>query len=151
MNLLFAVLTGLLLALVAGLVAMLNDANRRAKTAESQADKKLQDALLRASEQLKAAEKRIRADAIKKSTAVVKGKVAEQLVPFKEDFGFNPRNARFLGSPIDFLVFSGLTEGNLDRVIFIEVKTGRSRLSRRERQLRDVIDAGEVYWKEIRV
>lgn len=117
--------------------------SERANTAERKA-------MGSASQYIKQEVKRLRADAIKKSTAVVTGKVAEWLTPFRTGFDYNPRDARFLGSPVDFLVFEGLTEGDLDRVIFIEVKTGKSRLSRRERQLRDVIDAGEVYWEEIR-
>jgi len=150
------ILIGFGLLLVAGgiilvLLVMLASARKRADTADERANQKLQDALMRAQEQLTADTKRIRADAIKKSTAVVKGKVAEQLVPFADVFPFNPRNARFLGGPVDFLVFRGLTEGTLDQVIFVEVKTGKSRLSRRERQLRDVIEAGEVYWEEVRV
>lgn len=133
------------------LLVMLAKERKRADTAEEKANRALEEALERAGQRLAKAEQRIRADAIKKSTAVVKGKVAEQLVPFQPNFGFNPRDARFLGSPVDFLVFRGLTEGILDQVIFVEVKTGKSGLSRRERQLRDVIDAGEVYWEEIRL
>lgn len=133
------------------LLVILARERRRADTAEERADEKISTALMHANDRLRQQEKELRADAIKKSTAVVKGKVAEQLVPFAEVFPFNPRDARFLGSPIDLLVFAGLTEGELDRVVFIEVKTGKSRLSRRERQLRDIIDAGEVYWEEIRL
>jgi predicted Holliday junction resolvase-like endonuclease len=36
-------------------------------------------------------------------------------------------------------------------VIFIEVKTGASGLSTRERQVRDAIQAGNVEWTELRV
>lgn len=143
--------TAVLFVVVIGLIGMLASARKRADTADARADEKIQVGMMRVQEHLAKAEKHLRADAIKKSTAVVKGKVAEQLVPFGTEFGYNPRNARFLGSPIDLLVFAGLTEGELDKVVFIEVKTGKSRLSRRERQLRDVIDAGEVYWEELRV
>jgi predicted Holliday junction resolvase-like endonuclease len=133
------------------LLVIIAKERKRANTAEEYFSEKFDVAMLRASEQLRQQEKELRADAIRKSTAVVKGKVAEQLVPFQADFGFNPRDARFLGSPIDLLVFAGLTEGELDKVVFIEVKTGKSRLSRRERQLRDVIDAGEVYYEVLRL
>lgn len=119
--------------------------------AKKQVEQAEADALVKASTYLKAEEKRMRADAIARSKSVVRGKVAEQFVPFAEDFDYNPRDARFLGSPLDFIVFEGLTEGELLRVVFIEVKTGKSRLTRRERQLRDVIDAGEVYHEELRL
>ena len=49
--------------------------------------------------------------AVKKSKAVVAGKVAEQIAPFLPEFKYNPKDARFIGSPIDFIVFDGLDEG----------------------------------------
>ena len=84
-----------------------------------------------------------RKDAIARSTSVVKGKVAEQLVPFAANFGFNVRDCRFLGAPFDFLVLDGMTEGDLERIVFVEVKTGKGRLSRREQQIRNALKYGE--------
>ncbi|PYP31631.1 MAG: Holliday junction resolvase, partial [Gemmatimonadetes bacterium] len=37
------------------------------------------------------------------------------------------------------------------RVVFLEVKTGGSGLTGRERQVRDVIEARHVEWAELRV
>ncbi len=93
----------------------------------------------------------IRQDAIQRSLAVTVGKVSEQLVPYLPDFQFNPKDVRFLGSPVDLVVFDGLDAGAVRRVIFIEVKTGASGLSTRERQVRDAIQAGNVEWTELRV
>ena len=109
-------------------------------------------AILAAGVMMKEREKELRTDAVKRSTAVVTGKVAEHMVPFREDFGFNPRDVRFLGSPIDFICFDGLTEGTLDRIVFVEVKAGRFKsLSGRERQVRDIIDEGSVGWELLHV
>lgn len=93
----------------------------------------------------------IRQDAIQRSLAVTVGKVSEQLVPYLPDFHFNPKDVRFLGSPVDLVVFDGLDAGAVRRIIFIEVKTGASGLSTRERQVRDAIQAGNVEWTELRV
>ena len=54
-------------------------------------------------------EKEIRKDAVKKSKAVVAGKVTEQIAPFLPEFKYNPKDARFIGSPID-LFLTGLTK-----------------------------------------
>ncbi|MCQ8893403.1 MAG: Holliday junction resolvase [Methanolinea sp.] len=90
-------------------------------------------------------EARVRRDAIEKSEAVVRGKVTEHLLPFFPDFPYNPRDARFLGSPVDFIVFSGMSSGDLHEIVFIEVKSGRNAsLSSRERMVRDCVDAGRV-------
>lgn len=92
----------------------------------------------------------IRRDAVQRSTAVTAGKVYEQLVPWLPDFRFNPRDARFLGTPVDFVVFDGLSEGQVNRIVFVEVKTGESNLSARERRVRDAVRSGRVEWLEHR-
>src|SRR6266516_2406258 len=93
----------------------------------------------------------IRQDAVQRSHAVTTGKVHEQLVPYLPEFGFNPKDARFLGSPVDLLVFDGLDDGELRRVVFLEIKTGGSALTGRERQVRDVVRAHQVAWAELRL
>jgi predicted Holliday junction resolvase-like endonuclease len=93
----------------------------------------------------------IREDAVQRSQAVTIGKVHEQLIPYLPAFPYNPKDVRFLGSPIDLVVFDGLAEGRVRRIVFLEVKTGGSGLTSRERCVRDVIQAREVEWAELRV
>jgi predicted Holliday junction resolvase-like endonuclease len=93
----------------------------------------------------------IRDDAVMRSQAVTSGKVYEQLLPYLPDFPYNPRDARFLGSPTDLIVFDGLANGEVERVVFLEVKTGTSTLTMRERSVRDAIQEGRVEWLEVRV
>jgi predicted Holliday junction resolvase-like endonuclease len=94
---------------------------------------------------------RIRADAVQRSQAVTAGKVHEQLTPYLPYFPYNPKDVRFIGSPVDLVVFDGLSEGDLRSIVFLEVKTGGSSLTGRERRVRDVIQAREVEWVELRV
>ena len=93
----------------------------------------------------------IRQDAVMRSQAVTVGKVSEQLVPLLPGFAFNPKDVRFLGSPVDLIVFDGLSEGIVRAVIFVEVKTGGGVLSGRERQVRDAILTQRVRWEELRL
>ena len=93
----------------------------------------------------------IRRDAVQRSQAVTAGKVHEQLIPYLPAFPFNPKDVRFLGSPIDLVVFDGLAEGRVRRIVFLEVKTGSAGLTSRERWVRDVIQAQGVEWAELRV
>ncbi len=92
----------------------------------------------------------LRRDAAQRSGAVRAGKVYEQLAPWAPDFGFDPSDARFLGAPVDYVVFDGLAAGDVRRVVFVEVKTGRAELNARERSVRDAIRAGRVDWVEHR-
>jgi predicted Holliday junction resolvase-like endonuclease len=52
--------------------------------------------------------------------------------------------ARFIGKPIDFLIFKGMDEPHIDEVVFVEIKTGNSQLSSNERSLRDGIQESGV-------
>jgi predicted Holliday junction resolvase-like endonuclease len=93
----------------------------------------------------------IRADAVQRSQAVTMGKVHEQLIPYLPDFPYNPKDVRFLGSPVDLVIFDGLAAGRLERIVFVEVKTGGAVLTSRERCVRDVVQARDVEWAELRV
>ena len=93
--------------------------------------------------------KKHRLDAVKKSRAVIGGQVAEQLAPYLPEFPCNPGDVCFLGKPVDFIGFTGLTESDeIHEVMFIEVKTGQSKLNGHEKQLKDAIQKGRVRYVE---
>ena len=93
----------------------------------------------------------IRSDAIKRSRSVIGGQVAEQLAPFLPGFPCHPGDARFIGKPVDFIAFPGLTEDNtVHEVLLIEVKTGKSALSGREKEVKRAIAEGRVRYVEYR-
>ena len=96
--------------------------------------------------------KKIRQDAVKKSETVTRGKVTEHLIPYFPDFEYNPKDARFLGTPVDFIVFDGLSEGEMKKVVFIEVKSGKTdTLSKREKLVRECVDRGKVSYEIIHI
>tara|TARA_R110000824_G_scaffold339752_4_gene526277 strand:- start:303 stop:914 length:612 start_codon:yes stop_codon:yes gene_type:complete len=81
----------------------------------------------------------------KKSSEVRLGHIAEKLAPFLDDFTFNPEDATFLGQPIDYIVFEE------EVITFVEIKSGNSQLSPKQRHIRDLIKNNCVAWKEIRI
>ena len=93
----------------------------------------------------------IRSDAVKRSRAVLGGQMVEQVAPFLPGFPCNPADVRFVGKPVDFIGFPGAAEGKpVEEVLFIEVKTGASALSRREREIKDAVNACRVRYVEYR-
>jgi predicted Holliday junction resolvase-like endonuclease len=74
----------------------------------------------------------------KKSSEVRTGKITEQISPFLADYPLEPKTARFIGDPIDFVHFDD------EKVTFVEVKSGKSQLSKKQRQIRDMIKDGKV-------
>jgi predicted Holliday junction resolvase-like endonuclease len=49
------------------------------------------------------------------------------------------------------IVFDGMDEDALREIVFLEVKSGGSQLSTRERRVRDAVVARRVVWREFRV
>jgi hypothetical protein len=63
----------------------------------------------------------------------------------------NPRDPRFTGSPVDFVVFDGLNKGGEITLFVTDVKTGASALNGNQRRIRDAVNAGRVRWFEVRL
>lgn len=94
----------------------------------------------------------IRKDAINRSRSVILGKVSEHLAPYHGDFPFNPKDARFIGTPIDIIVFDGLDdEAETVNVVFVEIKTGNSKLNQRQKRIKEAILSKNVAWRELTV
>jgi predicted Holliday junction resolvase-like endonuclease len=87
--------------------------------------------------------------AITRSRAVLGGKFTEQMVPYFPDFRYDPTEVRFIGSPIDMVVFPGLAKGDPEEIVILEVKTGKSVLTPVQKKIRRLIEDGMVRWDEI--
>jgi len=96
-------------------------------------------------------EKEIRRDAVERSKRSLKGKGLEHLAPYFHEFSYLPSDARFLGTPVDFVIFKGNTVGKPEEVIFLEVKSGRGNLSKKERMWKEIIKNGNVKWEMMRL
>lgn len=92
-----------------------------------------------------------RKDAIMKSRAVLGGQFSEQLAPYLPEFEYLPTECRFIGKPIDFIVFKGADEKKIDEVIFVEVKSGNAKLNQHEKNLKETIEKKKVRWVEYRI
>lgn len=92
-----------------------------------------------------------RNDAVKRSRYVLGGQFSEQLAPFLPDFPGDPTEVRFIGKPIDFILFSGASRGVVEEVVFIEVKTGEASLSPVEKTMKKAIEEGRVRYITYRV
>ena len=93
------------------------------------------------------------------SANVSKGQLLEKWAPFVDhpqiDEHWRPEDWTFMGNPIDYIVFdwhrdteTNLTEGV---VVFAEIKSAGSALSTKQRRIRDLIRAGRVEWREVRL
>jgi predicted Holliday junction resolvase-like endonuclease len=93
---------------------------------------------------------KIRNDAKFRSYSTLKGKSAENLLPFYRNFPFNSQDTRFVGSPIDLIIFDGLSEPEREIDIYIvEIKTGGSKLSKNQLRVKDAAENRRIIWRQI--
>ncbi|MGE8544456.1 MAG: Holliday junction resolvase-like protein [Acinetobacter johnsonii] len=92
------------------------------------------------------------------SRAVLKGKMAEQLAPIMPQFEYLPSDAKFLGDPVDYVVFDGYTdlrdgEGRPEdiEIVLIDIKSGGARLTKGQVAIAQAIQDGRVRFETVRI
>ena len=96
---------------------------------------------------VKEAVSKARKDSVKRQRSILKGQATEHLAPYiKSDY--NPKDYRFFGDPVDFIIFKGMHNfketKTIEKVIFMDIKTGTSNLTTLQRRIRDAIRDGRV-------
>ncbi len=81
------------------------------------------------------------------TTAVNIGKNLERALPTIKGFRWVVPDSKFLGDPIDLLVFNGLSNGKVDSLSFVEVKSGKAKLNGHQESIRDAIGDHKVSYK----
>ena len=77
-----------------------------------------------------------------RSLSTVYGRISEQWFPLMDRYPYDSQTFRFIGTPIDGIQFEE------DRIVFCEFKTNQSGLSPIQRQIKKLVQEGEVYWEE---
>jgi predicted Holliday junction resolvase-like endonuclease len=81
----------------------------------------------------------------KKSSEVRLGKIGENMAPFFQLWPYAPNKFRFLGDPVDGISF------NEDEIVFVEIKTGKARLTTSQKRAKELIKEGKVKFATFRV
>lgn len=95
--------------------------------------------------------KKARKDSKFRSSAVNWGKTIEHFVPFMTKFPVPPEDVVFLGMPIDYVGFTDTENAKECAVHFLEVKSGSSALSTKQKNIKKAIEQGRVIFHEIAV
>lgn len=97
-------------------------------------------------------EKKVREDAILRSSRTLSGKTLERLIPFLENFEYDPHDIRWMGDPIDFVIFDGSSsEDGPKQIVFCEVKSGDSKLTKKQNRIKELIENKKVKWYEFKM
>ena len=94
---------------------------------------------------------KVRKDSKFRSSAVNWGKSIEHFVPFMTKFPVPPEDVVFLGMPIDYVGFTDTGSKTKCKVHFVEVKSGSSFLSEKQKNIKRAIEEGRVVFHEISV
>lgn len=151
MSMWMAILVGVGIGVILTTMILSNSRNGRIKAEYEQyiAELKLQhqQALLQAQKK-----------SVNTSRAVLKGKMAEQLAPILPEFRYLPSDAKFLGDPVDYVVFNGYTDlrdgqGSVDdlEIVLIDIKSGQARLSKGQMAIAEAIRQGRVRFETVRI
>lgn len=90
-----------------------------------------------------------RRDAVKKSKDVIRGQISEEFVTMFPGFPYSMSDSKFSGSPIDYIVFNGMSalrdgeEAEIE-VIFADVKVNTAQRSKVQNGIKKAIEEGRV-------
>ena len=146
-----AMLIGACIGVVLTTLILSNTRNGRVKAEYEQYIAELE---LEHQQALTSAQKR----SVNTSRAVLKGKMAEQMAPIMPEFQYLPSDAKFLGDPVDYVVFDGYSdfrdgEGRAEdiEVVLIDIKSGGARLTKGQQAIAQAIAQGRVRFETIRI
>lgn len=84
----------------------------------------------------------------KGSKAVGIGFIYERLAPTLDGFTFNKNDCRSMFDPIDYVIFEGLSEKQkVEKIIFMDIKSGKARLSQKQKKIKAAVDNKQVQFK----
>ena len=95
-------------------------------------------------------------ESVNKSRSILRGKTTEHFAPISEEFlkEFIPSDAKFIGSPIDYIIFSGagsITDGEDKEIeiVFMDIKTGKAKLTKVQRAIKKAVEERRIRWKTL--
>ena len=151
---LLVVFIGLLIAALIYVFNQLREAQKHNEKIVKNYEVYLKDSALRHDKEVEKA--RLQSVAISRST--IKGQIAEQFAPLLNGFPYLPSDSRFLGDPVDYVVFKGYTDykdektsGEDLEVVIVDIKHNKAVLSAGQKQIAKAIENGRVRFETIRI
>ena len=71
--------------------------------------------------------------------------MTEQFLPFLDEYPYDPQNFRFIGSPVDGIQFDD------DKITFVEFKIADSKLTERQKKIKELVEKKKVDFEEYRL
>lgn len=94
-------------------------------------------------------QKKAKSKSEKTAVAVGIGKIIEKILPTHKNFTIPPADCRFLGEPIDMIVFDSISKNDINHITFLDVKTGNAKLNPHQKLVRDAVTSHDVEWRVV--
>ena len=82
---------------------------------------------------------KVKKESIKKSRSAILWETAEKVAPFLPNFPYNPKDLTFIWKWVDYIVFDWLSNWNSKQIVFLEVKTWKSKQNKNEKETEKII------------
>lgn len=99
-----------------------------------------------------------RVESVSSSRSALRGRMTEQVAPMLPGFDYQPADARFMGDPIDYVVFKGYSDlRDQDQspeeleVVILDIKYGKAGLTKSQRAIAKAVQDGRVRFEVVRV
>jgi len=112
--------------------------------------KEMKEELKRRADGLKKRKKLATEKAQITTRAVNVGMNLEKVLPTMKDFKWELPDSRVLGNPIDLITFNGFSINKVSSISFIEVKSGKAKLTDHQKSIKDAVEDKKVFYKEFR-
>ncbi len=93
----------------------------------------------------------IKKKSVSHSRNSILGEVTEKVTPLLPDFPYHTKDLVFIGKGIDYIVFDGLSRGNLKEIIFLEIKSWTSQLNKNEAMIKNYLNKYPIKYEILKV
>lgn len=88
-----------------------------------------------------------RKNSVKRSRSIILWETYEKIAPLLQSIPYHPKDMNFLGKWVDYVVFDGLAAGKLKQIVFLEIKTWKSRQNSNEKQIQEIINSKKIKYE----
>lgn len=93
----------------------------------------------------------IKKKSVSHSRNSILGEVTEKITPLLPEFPYHTKDLVFIGKGVDYIVFDGLSRGNLKEIIFLEIKSWTSQLNKNEAMIKNYLNKYPIKYEILKV
>lgn len=93
----------------------------------------------------------IKKKSVSHSRNSILGEITEKVTPLLPEFPYHTKDLVFIGKGVDYIVFDGLSRGNLKEIIFLEIKSWTSQLNKNEAMIKTYLKKYPIKYEILKV